>query len=229
MNRREILGLALGSGIALTVSGPVSARTGLSQIKISLVGDSGVGKTSMLIAYTTNFFPVGNPPAGFNSYTQNLLYEGSPTLLELADTPGSEDHDRLRPLSYPDSDVAAIGFAIDRRSSFDAVSERWLPEIRQHLPSVPWVLVGMKADLRDQSDMAHAPEISSTEAAALAQALGAFAYIENSALTQHNLAESFQTMIRAAQGEDASPRRRREIRPGQGPLTPARRRSGRGG
>lgn len=54
-----------------------------------------------------------------------------------------EDYDRLRPLSYPQTDVFVLCFSVVSPVSFDNVSTKWIPEIRQHCPDAPIVLVGM--------------------------------------------------------------------------------------
>lgn len=202
------------------------ARTGISMIKMVFVGNPHVGKSSMLVSYTTNRFPVEGVATGFDTLTANLLYQGLPTQLELTDTPGAEDFDRIRPLSYPGAAVVGLGFSLTSRSSFAAVTERWLPEIRHHLPQAPIILIGMKADLRDDPNGVSRDPIPREECEALAGQIGVAAYHENSALTQAGLAPTFQTMMAAARGElgDRSEiPARRQMRPGQNALTPARR------
>ena len=68
--------------------------------------------------------------------------------LALWDTAGQEDYDRLRPLSYPDTDVILICFSIDSPDSLQNVVEKWTPEVRHFCPKVPVILVGNKRDLR---------------------------------------------------------------------------------
>lgn len=226
MNRRELLLTGIGTGLAVSTSSSGFARTGISQIKIALIGESGVGKTCLALSFTTSLFPQGRPPSGFNTYTHNMLVDGDPTQLEITDTPGDEDYDRLRPLFYSGTHVAGIGFSLSRRSSFEAVTHRWLPEIRQHLPQAPIILMGLKADLRDTGSGPTAPQVDYEEGEALSQTIGAAAYFENSGFTQHNVMQSFQALIRAARGEALLPPTapgRRQLRPGRAPVRPARR------
>merc|ERR1711879_1041950 len=65
---------------------------------------------------------------------------------------GQEDYDRLRPLSYPQTDVFLICFSVVSKASFDNVKAKWVPEINQHATDVPMILVGTKADLRNDTD-----------------------------------------------------------------------------
>ena len=55
-----------------------------------------------------------------------------------------EDYDRLRPLTYMGADIILVCFAIDNRESFKNVTDYWYPELNQHIPDVPTLLVGTK-------------------------------------------------------------------------------------
>lgn len=88
--------------------------------------------------------------------------------LALWDTAGQEDYDRLRPLSYPDSHVILICFAVDSPDSLDNVQEKvcshdpihtaemttksnsmkWISEVLHFCQGLPIILVGCKKDLR---------------------------------------------------------------------------------
>lgn len=48
--------------------------------------------------------------------------------LALWDTAGQEDYDRLRPLSYPDTDVILMCFSVDSPDSLENIPEKWTPE-----------------------------------------------------------------------------------------------------
>lgn len=57
------------------------------------------------------------------------------------------DYDRLRPLSYPQTDVFLICYSIVNPISFDNVRAKWSPELKQYNADTPVVLVGTKLDL----------------------------------------------------------------------------------
>ncbi|PAV83577.1 hypothetical protein WR25_10858 [Diploscapter pachys] len=163
------------------------------QIKCVVVGDGTVGKTCMLISYTTDSFPVQYVPTVFDNYSAQLTVDGHTVNLGLWDTAGQEDYDRLRPLSYPQTDVFVLSFSVVSPVSFDNVSTKWIPEIRQHCPDAPIVLVGTKLDLRDDAETVRnlaadgkAP-ITRSRGQKIAQKIKAVRYLECSALTQHGL------------------------------------------
>jgi len=168
-------------------------------LKCVVVGDGAVGKTSLLISYTRNAFPEDYVPTVFDNYIADVLFNGKPVSLGLWDTAGQEDYDKLRPLSYPMTDVFLVCFSVISDTSFQNVTHRWIPELRHHQPDTPILLVGLKSDLRsDSKTNLPGPEqkmVSKESANALAKELGVF-YKECSALTQEGLKEVFEEVIR---------------------------------
>ena len=71
-----------------------------------------------------------------------MVCDGVPVSLGLWDTAGQEDYDRLRPLSYPQTDVFLICFSVVSPSSFENVTSKWCPEIKHHCADAPILLVG---------------------------------------------------------------------------------------
>lgn len=60
-----------------------------------------------------------------------------------------EEFDRLRPLCYTSADVFLLCFSVVSPTSFQNVPEKWVPEIRKHVPFAPLILVGTQCDLRE--------------------------------------------------------------------------------
>ena len=71
-----------------------------------------------------------------------MVCDGVPVSLGLWDTAGQEDYDRLRPLSYPQTDVFLICFSVVSPSSFENVTSKWCPEIKHHCADAPILLIG---------------------------------------------------------------------------------------
>lgn len=171
-------------------------------IKCVVVGDGAVGKTCMLISYTTNSFPGEYVPTIFDNYTANVFVDGRPISLGLWDTAGQDDYDRLRPLSYPDTDVFLICFSLVSPNSFANVADKWYPEISHHAPGVPKILVGTKLDLRDNPaeverlrERRQSP-VTLQQGDAMRRKINAVCYKECSALTQQGLKDIFDEAIK---------------------------------
>lgn len=60
----------------------------------------------------------------FDNYAVTVMIGGEPYTLGLFDTAGQEDYDRLRPLSYPQTDVFLVCFSVNQPSSFENVREK---------------------------------------------------------------------------------------------------------
>jgi len=131
------------------------------------------------------------------------MVDGKAINLGLWDTAGQEDYDRLRPLSYPQTDVFLSAFSVVNPSSFENIRAKWYPEISHHCPNTPIILVGTKVDLREDSatieklnTKKQAP-INYEQGLQMMQEIGAVKYMECSALTQTGLKAVFDESIRS--------------------------------
>jgi len=188
---------------------------GETRIKLVAVGDGAVGKTSLLIAFAKGTFPEAYVPTVFENYTASMKSGDRQILLHLWDTAGQEDYDRLRPLSYPGSDIVLLCFSLVTSTSFDSVKEKWFPEVDHYVPDCPTILVGTKADLRDSktpdpSTREFAP-VSDEQVKALQTEIGSQTFIPVSAKTGDNLKKVFDQAVnlvlqhRKELGEDSHP------------------------
>ena len=158
-----------------------------SYMKLVYVGDRGVGKKTILCTALSNKFPEYIPTV-FDDESKIINIDGNTVQLNIWGTCGGEEYDRMRPLSYPETDVFIIFFSISLHSSFENVKERWIPEIKKHCPNVPIILVGTKIDLRgDIKTISALSErglavISYQQGSQLANEIGAIKYLECSSL-----------------------------------------------
>ncbi|XP_076454084.1 ras-related C3 botulinum toxin substrate 1-like [Babylonia areolata] len=180
------------------------------KVKIVVVGDGYVGKTSLLVSYKTNTFPVEYVPTVFDNFCQEVVVDGQWVNLQLWDTAGQEGFDRLRCLAYPNTDLFMLCFSLDRPSTLKHVKETWFPEVREYGTNVPLVLVGTKLDLRldtasaiqqssDSTNSRQLPEdmpVTYKQGREMARSIGAKCYFECSSLTQENVRDTFFESVR---------------------------------
>ncbi|KAH8824426.1 small GTPase-binding protein [Flagelloscypha sp. PMI_526] len=172
--------------------------------KLVIIGDGGVGKTSLFIKFGKGVFPEGYVPSIFGNYVADLLVDQKNVELALWDTAGQQDYDRLRPLSYPDSHIILLAFSIGSPDTLESVQEKWIPELRHYIPKVNIILIGCKKDLRNDEtimqELAKTQQrpVSVDEGMALAAKINASQYLECSAKTGDGVAELFEAAARTA-------------------------------
>lgn len=172
--------------------------------KLVIVGDGACGKTCLLIVFAKGKFPQVYVPTVFDNYVADVEVDGRRVELALWDTAGQEDYDRLRPLSYPDSNVVLICFSIDLPDSLENVMEKWISEVLHFCQGVPIILVGCKVDLRNDPQVVESlrtngqEPVSQASAQEVADQIGAVEYIECSAKTGFGVREVFEAATRAS-------------------------------
>ena len=189
----------------------------MQSIKCVVVGDGAVGKTCLLISYTSNAFPKEYIPTVFDNYSANVTTEEGRTLnLGLWDTAGQEDYDRIRPLSYPSTDVFLICFSLVSPASYENIRTKWFPEVTHYCPNASLLLVGTKLDLRaDPSSVQNLQDkklvpVTTAQGEKLCKEIKAVKYLECSALSRQGLNEIFQEAIKVVLSRQSSTRRRKQ-------------------
>ena len=146
-----------------------------------------------------------------DNYTCHVCVDGKIVALNLWDTAGQEEYDRLRPLSYHSTDVFVIAFSLINKTSLSNITQKWLPELKAYCPNAKIVLCGNKSDLADSPATraklaARGQEIvTDEEAEALAKSCGA-TYVRASALTQAGLKTVFDSAIKKVLAPTKPPR-----------------------
>ncbi|KAK4246968.1 GTP-binding protein rhoC [Corynascus novoguineensis] len=183
------------SGTTMT-EGPAYSK------KIVVVGDGGCGKTCLLISYSQGYFPEKYVPTVFENYITYPTHPPTGKTVELAlwDTAGQEEYDRLRPLSYPETDLIFVCFAIDCPNSLENVMDKWYPEVLHFCPYTPLILVGLKSDLRykktciDMLKTQGLTPVTTEQGLAVAKKMGA-QYMECSSKEMKGVEEIFERAI----------------------------------
>ena len=139
-------------------------------------------------------------PTVFENYITHIEHKGKSVELALWDTAGQEEYDRLRPLSYPETDLLFVCFAIDCPNSLENVLDKWYPEVLHFCPTTPIILCGLKSDLRSKRTCIELLKtqgltpVTQQQGKAVAQKMGAM-YMECSSKEMSGVHEIFETAI----------------------------------
>ncbi|KAM7202813.1 ras domain containing protein [Naviculisporaceae sp. PSN 640] len=213
-DRRDTRGTRASDGTVSTLMSTTSSTTGRESSatamtegpayskKIVVVGDGGCGKTCLLISYSQGYFPEKYVPTVFENYITYPTHPPTGKTVELAlwDTAGQEEYDRLRPLSYPETDLIFVCFAIDCPNSLENVMDKWYPEVLHFCPYTPLILVGLKSDLRykktciDMLKTQGLTPVTTEQGIAVANKMGA-QYMECSSKEMKGVEEIFEQAI----------------------------------
>jgi small GTP-binding protein len=124
------------------------------KIKIVLLGDMSVGKTSFITRYITGKFKDDNSSTlGASFFTQNIKIDGEEHLLEIWDTAGQERYRSLAPMYYRGADVALIFFDLSKLHTYYSI-DYWKKELLMTgRPDLIQIVVGNKLDLIDHDKL----------------------------------------------------------------------------
>ncbi|KAL8943919.1 MAG: hypothetical protein Q9211_000803 [Gyalolechia sp. 1 TL-2023] len=170
-------------------------------------------------------------PTVFENYITHTTHQPTSKTVELAlwDTAGQEEYDRLRPLSYPETDLIFVCFAIDCPNSLENVMDKvcfrsrrasagtertsgadhlqWYPEVLHFCPTTPLILVGLKSDLRtnrvciDLLKTQGLTPVTPEQGQRVARQMGAI-YVECSSKEMKGVEEVFELAVNTAVGQE---------------------------
>ena len=167
--------------------------------KITLLGQGGVGKTSLRHQYLGEGFQEGySMTIGADFAAKRTEVDGESITAQIWDLAGQERFETVRSVYYRGCVGALLVFDISRPSTFDVVPN-WLGELVKNNNEriVPLILIGNKGDLRGQVDYA-VPEETALEYAKQLTEWSGFEvpYVETSALNGDNVDKAFITLLR---------------------------------
>ena len=105
--------------------------------KVVLIGESGVGKTSIISRYMTDTFSTtlgSTPGANFTTKTVLLKNENQSIKFEIWDTAGQEKFRSLTKVFYKSAAICILVYEITRRESFEELKNYWISEIKNNSP-----------------------------------------------------------------------------------------------
>ncbi|KAF0687314.1 Aste57867_20924 [Aphanomyces stellatus] len=152
-------------------------------LKYIIIGDSEVGKSSLLLQFTEQTFAgIHDLTIGVEFGAKLLDLDNRKVKLEIWDTAGQETFLSITRSYYRGADGVLLVYDIGKRSSFEHLG-RWLQECQQNCmnPSLEIMVVGMKADLPEDER-----QVSAEEAQQWAKRFGLH-FIEASAKTAANV------------------------------------------
>jgi GTPase SAR1 family protein len=176
----------------------------MKHIRCGLVGSDQHAQFELLVTFTTNAFPGEYSALMIDNFSANFHLEGYQINMPLYGTPSGDDSKSLRPLNYPSTDVFIVTFSLVQPQSLEEVQTIWVPEIREHCPAAPYILVGLHSDRRYQCqskpDECRAKgweAVPDAKAEAMKKAIGARDYLDCSARIQYNVKEVFESAAKA--------------------------------
>uniref|UniRef100_A0AAY4A0X9 Rho-related GTP-binding protein RhoH n=2 Tax=Denticeps clupeoides TaxID=299321 RepID=A0AAY4A0X9_9TELE len=180
----------------------------MNSIKCVLVGDSAVGKTALLVRFTSETFPEMYKPTIYDNTGVDVFMDGVQISLGLWDTAGNDTFRSVRPMSYQQADVVLICYSVAKPPSYASVRQKWIAEVREFLPRVPVLVVATQTDQREAGS--HRNNCSSAaDGKRLAQEIRAKGYLECSALSNRGVQQVFECAVRTAINQAKKRTRRR--------------------
>ena len=141
------------------------------QIKVVLIGESGVGKTSIILQFTSNKFDpdtVSSLSAQFTSKIVEFANINKAVKYDIWDTAGQEKYRAMAKIFYKDARVVCLVYDITDAKSFDAIKTYWYEMVKQHNgDDVLLAVIANKSDLYDNA------QVKDEEGAEFARQIGA--------------------------------------------------------
>lgn len=161
---------------------------------IVVVGDGAVGKTWLLHRFHNKNLPRDYVATIYDKTEFEVTVDDEPHMVQLIDTAGQEEYDRLRKVIYPVADAFLLCFSVNDRDSLINVREKWMPELREYCKRVPVVLCATKTDLRSSKECC----VTTTESETVRLKIGASSLVECSAKENVGVRNAVFEAVRAS-------------------------------
>jgi small GTP-binding protein len=157
--------------------------------KLLIVGESGVGKTCMLLRFAENMFEGAYlSTIGVDFKVKNIEVDGKTVKLQIWDSAGQERFRNITSSYYRNCSGIIIVYDVTSRDSFDKVTD-WIQEVRRYVPTVPLIIVGNKCDLLEQR------QVTTESGKEFSQRHGII-FLETSAKDNTNIDSAFQELTK---------------------------------
>lgn len=156
------------------------------EVKVVLLGDTGVGKSSLVLRFVTeDFKEYSESTIGASFMSKVEVIDGTAYKYQIWDTAGQEKYHSLAPMYYRGAAAAIIVYDITNVLSFEK-TQAWVEELQRHGPeNIVLVVAGNKADLEDKR------VVGKDKAEAYAKKIGGI-FLETSAKTGQSVADAFK-------------------------------------
>ncbi len=162
-------------------------------LKIALLGDTAVGKTSLVDMYTQHRFKEDyKPTLGVSISVKELTSEKISAQIRLIiwDIAGQEKYVLSRKMFFQGVMGAFLVYDITRYSTFENIKSKWLTDLNEYGDQdLAYILIGNKIDLEDSK------VVASKDGEALSEKINASAFIETSAKYGENVEEAFEKLV----------------------------------
>ncbi|MFX1389039.1 MAG: Rab family GTPase [Promethearchaeota archaeon] len=162
-------------------------------LKVALLGDPAVGKTSLIKNYITHSFSENyQPTLGVNIVTKDIKLEefNIDIRLILWDIAGQDKYDLTRKMFFQGCTGALLVYDITRYATFNQITTKWLEDFNKFgRPDGIYILIGNKLDLKDSI------KVTTSEGMALAQKIEAKEFLETSAKYGENVEDAFKKLV----------------------------------
>ncbi|KAI4166931.1 MAG: hypothetical protein LQ343_007634 [Gyalolechia ehrenbergii] len=173
-------------------------------LKVIILGDSGVGKTSLMNQYVNKKFSASyKATIGADFLTKEVMVEDRLVTMQLWDTAGQERFQSLGVAFYRGADCCVLVYDVNNSKSFDTL-DSWRDEfLVQASPrdpeNFPFVVLGNKIDVEENKRM-----ISAKRAMTFCSSKGNIPYFETSAKEAVNVEQAFEIIARNALAQEES-------------------------